>query len=73
MAKKHWHDLSPRTRQAIVAAAVVDGVLRIAALVDLQRRPAERVRGSKRTWAAALVLVNSAGALPVAYFLRGRR
>ena len=73
MAKKRWQDLSPRTRQVIVAAAVVDGVLKVAALVDLKRRPAEQVRGSKKAWAATLVLVNSAGVVPVAYFVKGRR
>lgn len=73
MAKKRWQDLSPRTRQVIVAAAVVDGILKVAALVDLQRRPAEQVRGSKKAWAATLVLVNSAGVVPVAYFVKGRR
>jgi hypothetical protein len=73
MAKKRWQDLSPRTRQVIVAAVVVDGVLKVAALVDLKRRPAEQVRGSKKAWAATLVLVNSAGVVPVAYFVKGRR
>jgi len=73
MAKKRWQDLSPRTRQWIVAGAVAEGALKIAALIDLKRRPANEVRGSKKTWAVAITLVNSAGAVPVAYFLRGRR
>ncbi len=73
MAKKRWRDLSPRTRQLIVAGSVVEGVLKVAALIDLKRRPAEQVRGSKKTWAVAITLINSAGAVPVAYFLRGRR
>ena len=73
MRKKRWHDLSPRTRQAILAMATVEGALKIAALVDLKRRPADQVRGSKRTWAVAIILVNSGGAVPIAYFLRGRR
>lgn len=73
MAKKRWHELSPRTRQLIVAVAAVEGALKIAALIDLKRRPAEQVRGSKKAWATAIVLVNSAGAVPVAYFLKGRR
>lgn len=73
MAKKRWQDLSPRTRQVIVVAGAVEGALKVAALVDLKRRPAGQVRGSKKTWAAAIILVNSAGAVPVAYFLKGRR
>ena len=73
MAKRRWSDLSERTRRLIVAASVCEGVLKVAALVDLKRRPAEEVRGSKRAWATAVVLVNSVGAVPVAYFLLGRR
>lgn len=73
MAKKRWHEFSPRTRRVIVAAAAIEGALKVAALIDLKRRPAEQVRGSKKTWATAIVLVNSAGAVPVAYFLKGRR
>lgn len=73
MATKRWHDLSPRTRQLIAAAASIDGALKVAALFDLKRRPTEEVRGSRKAWAAAIVLINSAGAVPVAYFLKGRR
>ena len=50
-----------------------EGTLKIAALVDLARRPAEQVRGSKALWAAVVVLLNSVGAAPVAYFAYGRR
>lgn len=73
MAKKRWHDLSPRTRQVIVVVGAVEGALKVAALVDLLHRPAEQVRGSKKVWAAAIILVNSSGGVPVAYFLKGRR
>jgi len=57
----------------IVAGGVADAALRIAALVDLARRPSKEVRGSKARWAAALTLINSLGALPLAYFAWGRR
>lgn len=50
-----------------------EGVLKTAALVDLVRRQAEDVRGSKPLWAAAIVLINSVGAVPIAYFAYGRR
>ena len=73
MPKKKWQDLSPRTRRLIVAGGAVEGVLRAAALIDLGRRSAEQVRGSKKTWAVAITLINSAGVAPAAYFLRGRR
>jgi uncharacterized protein DUF5652 len=45
----------------------------LAALIDLARRPASAVRGSKPAWVVSVLLVNSAGVLPVAYFIRGRR
>lgn len=71
--KKQWSDLSARTRRLIVIVAAVEGVLKIAALVDLARRPASAVRGRKAAWAVAVALANSAGAVPIAYFARGRR
>ncbi|WP_377320529.1 DUF5652 family protein [Pimelobacter simplex] len=73
MAKKRWRDLSPRTRRIILVASAVDGALKAVALADLKRRDADEVNGSKRTWATALTLLNSAGVLPVVYFVRGRR
>ncbi|MCW2817800.1 MAG: hypothetical protein JWR42_587 [Marmoricola sp.] len=73
MAKKRWRDLSPRTRRLIVAGSAVEGVLKAAALMDLRRRPAEQVRGSKTAWAVAITFINSAGAAPAVYLLRGRR
>lgn len=71
--KMRWDELDRRTRRLIIAAATVEGALKIAALVDLAGRRPDEVRGSKAKWAAALVVVNSAGALPVYYFARGRR
>ena len=70
--KKRWQELSPFTRKLLVATAIAEGILKVAALIDLARRPAEDVRGSKARWAAAIVVVNSAGALPIYYFARGR-
>ena len=71
--KKRWDELSPRARKLIITGAAVEGTLKVAALVDLARRPAGEIRGSKAKWMAAIVVVNSAGALPVYYFARGRR
>ena len=71
--KKRWDELSPRTRQLIIIGAVVEGALKVAALVDLARRPSSEIRGSKLKWAVAIVVVNSAGALPVFYLARVRR
>jgi hypothetical protein len=68
-----WSDLSPGARRAIVSVAVVEGAIKVVALIDLARRPASQVRGSKAAWATAITLVNSAGVVPLVYFLRGRR
>jgi hypothetical protein len=73
MAGRRWSDLNPRTQQAIMLASGVEAGLKIAALIDLAQRPARHVRGSRARWAAAITLVNSAGVVPLVYFLRGRR
>ena len=67
-----WSDLSPRSRRLILIGGAFEGLLKIAALVDLARRPRAEVRGSKARWAAAIVLTNSLGVVPVAYFVYGR-
>jgi hypothetical protein len=72
-ARRRWSDLEPRTRRLIVVASAIEGVLKIAALIDLARRPSTEVRGSKRRWAVAVALLNSLGAVPLAYFVWGRR
>jgi len=72
-SRKKWENLDPRTRRLIVVAGAIEGALKIAALIDLVRRPSSQVRGSKARWAAAVMLINSLGAVPVAYFVWGRR
>lgn len=71
--KKRWAELSSRTRKLIIVGASFEAALKVAALIDLARRPAEEIRGSKARWAAAIVFVNSVGALPVVYFAFGRQ
>ena len=73
MRKLQWQDLSPATRRFIVVAGTADAALKIAALVDLARRPGDQVRGSKVRWAAAIVLINSVGIVPISYFVHGRQ
>jgi hypothetical protein len=73
MAARKWSDLSPGSRRLIIAAAAAEGVLKTAALVDIVRRPNSEIRGSKWVWAPVVVLVNSFGAAPLAYFAFGRR
>lgn len=65
-----WSEMTPRARRAIAGLAVVQIALAVAAWTDLARRRPEDVRGSKRSWALA-VLVNFFG--PIAYFRWGRR
>jgi hypothetical protein len=70
---RRWSDLSERTRRRLVIGAVVEGILKLVALNDLRRRPADEIRGRKWVWATVIGLANSAGVVPVAYFLSGRR
>ncbi len=68
--KTRWSDLTPHQRQAIVSAGVVQNALLIAAWVDLYRRPADQVKGSRRLWAVG-ALVSWIG--PISYYVFGRR
>jgi hypothetical protein len=72
VAGPKWNDLSPRTQRLIVIGAAVETGLKAAALVDLKRRPASEIRGAKWMWVPALTVVNSAGVVPLVYFLWGR-
>jgi phospholipase D-like protein len=73
MDAQPWTDLSRRGRTLIIAAAVAEGILKTAALVDIARRPADQIRGSKWIWVPVVVVVNSFGCAPLAYFAFGRR
>jgi len=68
-----WSDLSESSRRLIIGAAIGEAVLKTAVLIDIRRRPASQIRGSKRMWIIAAVLVNSAGVGPLSYFAFGRR
>jgi hypothetical protein len=46
-AGRQWSDLSERTRRLLAITAVAEGALKLAALIDLKRRPASQVRGPK--------------------------
>ena len=60
-----------RTQQtALIGLGVVEVVLLAAAQLDIRRRPAEQIKGTKRTW-RLVSLVNLLG--PLAYFVFGRR
>lgn len=68
--KQRWSELSPKQRRAIVTLGVAQVSFQLASLLDLRRRPADEIRGSKRLWAAAS-FINWLG--PLAYFAYGRR
>jgi hypothetical protein len=46
-------------------------ILMVAALIDLRRRPAEQINGSKRLWAFLVSLIYLIG--PISYFVIGRK
>ena len=70
MTTKKWSERSRLGRRLIVVTAVVEVALLVATLIDIRRRPAEEIKGSKRMW-TALAFVNIVG--PIAYFTCGRR
>jgi hypothetical protein len=65
-----WADLSDGQRRLLIGAATAEAALKIAALVDMQRRPADQIRGPKAFWRAAMV-INLIG--PLSYFIVGRK
>jgi hypothetical protein len=72
-AGSRWKDLSTRSRRFLVIAGSAEAALKVAALVDIKRRPADQIRGRKLAWVAFLGLVNSVGIAPLCYFAWGRR
>jgi hypothetical protein len=70
MQRQHWSDLTPAQQTALLTAASVQLSLAATAWVDLARRPADQVRGSKAAWAVAIA-VNFVG--PISYFAFGRK
>jgi hypothetical protein len=69
-AGRKWAELGTRQRTVVLAAAAAELSLKIAALVDIKRRPAGQIRGPKALWRAAMA-VNLVG--PLSYFAFGRR
>lgn len=73
MAVHKWSQLSKGKRRLIIVAGVAETTLKIAALIDIKRRPADQIRGSKWIWTTVVVFVNSFGTAPLSYFAFGRR
>ncbi|MEZ4769224.1 MAG: PLDc N-terminal domain-containing protein [Caldilineales bacterium] len=68
--RKNWRELSPLQKAILVIAGILEILLLGAALMDLRRRPAEQIKGSKRVW-TMVAFINYVG--PIAYFLFGRK
>ena len=73
VAGKAWRDLPPAGKATIIAVTALDAGLRAWALRDLAGRNAAEVNGPRWLWSGALGMVTSAGVLPAAYLLRGRK
>ncbi len=69
-SRKHWHELSGAQQAGIVVMTIVQLSLLAAALLDLRRRPAEEINGTKGMWTAA-AFINIIG--PISYFVWGRK
>ena len=70
MQPKQWQDLTDRQKRGIVVLGLLQLALLAAALIDIRRRPAEEINGSKRLW-TMVVFINGIG--PIAYFVFGRK
>lgn len=64
MGNRKWSEMTPVQQTVLLTLVSVEVSLTAAALVDLIRRPADRVHGRKGVWALAL-FVQPVG--PVAY------
>ena len=70
MRRMQWSDLTAGQRRGIALGGIVQITLLVAALIDIRRRPADAINGSKLLW-TALAFVNFVG--PIAYFIFGRK
>jgi hypothetical protein len=69
-SKKQWNDLSPQKQATIGLAGLIQVALLGAALIDIRRRPAEQINGSKKLW-TLVAFINFVG--PITYFVFGRK
>ena len=70
MSRVRLSELSRRRQVGLVMLAAVQLGLMIAAERDIQRRPPDLIRGSKKRW-RLVCLINFVG--PLSYFTAGRR
>lgn len=69
-SKNQWNDLAPQKQLTISLVGLVQVALLGAALVDIRRRPAEQIKGSKKLW-TLVAFINFVG--PITYFVIGRK
>jgi hypothetical protein len=69
-AIRDFRSLSPVRQAAIIGVAAWQLWLLMTSQLDISRRPADEVRGSKIMW-RLICLINTVG--PLAYFRWGRR
>jgi hypothetical protein len=70
MRQKQWKDLTDTQKRGLVLLGTLQLALLAAALLDIRRRNADAINGSKRLW-TLVVFINFIG--PIAYFLFGRK
>jgi len=68
--KKKFSELSRPRQVVVVLLAVLQWSLASAAWIDLAKRPADKVNGSKARW-ALMIAMSFIG--PIRYFRSGRR
>jgi hypothetical protein len=49
-AKRTWSGLDESARKLIITVVIAEGVLKVAALIDIRRRAARQVQGPKWLW-----------------------
>jgi hypothetical protein len=67
-----WGDMTTGQQARMVAQGSIQLALLAAALVDIRRRPAEAIKGSKWLW-TGVAFINFLGLGPIAYFAFGRK
>lgn len=70
ITRQQWSDLAPQQQAAISAVGLIQVALLGAALLDIRRRPADQIKGSKKLW-TLIAFINFVG--PIAYFVLGRK
>lgn len=69
-SKKKWSELPASAKAGTIFMGLIQVSLLVAALVDIRKRPAEEINGSKKLW-TAIAFINWVG--PIAYFVKGRK